>query len=308
MPVDTLVILNPASRGGRLARWADLEARLVGALGAIEVERTRGPGDAARLAREAARAGVRRVLVAGGDGTLSEAVNGLLEAGLGNAVELGLLPFGTGGDFARALGIPADVAQAVGVLASGKPRPVDVGRLRSSDAQGRECTAWFVNEISAGVSAEVVSHAKRGPRWLGGRAAFRWATLRALVAYSPAELCVRVDAALAFEGHAAVAVVANGGWFGGGMHVAPAARFDDGLLDVVVVRGLTGARLLPKLRKLYTGAHLADPAVCSFRGREIAIEARSGLTRLEADGELLGCLPVRADVVPGALMLLAPDS
>ena len=122
------------------------------------------------------------------------------------------------------------------------------------------------------MSAEVVSQLKRGPHWLGGRAAFLCATVRALVAYSPAELRVRVDAVVAFEGPAAVAVVANGGWFGGGMHVAPAARVDDGLLDVVVVSGLAGARLLPKLRKLYTGGHLSDPAWragkawCDLRG------------------------------------------
>ena len=302
------MILNPASRGGRRAGWAEFEARLVGALGALEVERTRGPGDAARLAREAARAGVSRVLVAGGDGTLSEAVNGLLAAGLGNAVELGLLPFGTGSDFARALGMPADPAQAVEVLASGKPRPVDAGRLRSIDAQGRERTVWFANEVSAGVSAQVVSNVKRGLRWLGGRAAFQWATLRALVAYSPAELVVRVDGAIAFEGPAALAVAANGGWFGGGMHVAPAARLDDGLLDAVVVRGLAGARLLPKLRKLYTGDHVSDPAVCCLRGREISIEARAGEVPLEADGELAGCLPACIEVLPGALTLLAPAS
>jgi YegS/Rv2252/BmrU family lipid kinase len=308
VPVETLVILNPASRGGRRSHWADLEGRLVAALGPLEVERTRGPGDAARLAREAARAGVQRVLVAGGDGTLSEVVNGLIGAGLGNAVELGLLPFGTGGDFARAMGVPADLAQAVEVLAAGKPRPVDVGRLRSRDAQGRERTAWFANEVSAGLSAAVVANVRRGPRWLSGRTAFLWATLRALLAYSPSQVRLRVDGAIRFEGAAAVVVAANGGFFGGGMHVAPAARFDDGLLDVVVIRGLPGARLLPKLRKLYSGDHLSDPAACSFRGRGVEIEALAGATQLEADGELAGQLPVRIDVLPGALTLLAPRS
>jgi YegS/Rv2252/BmrU family lipid kinase len=317
VPGETLAILNPASRGGRRARWTEIEARLTAAFGAVEVERTRGPGDAARLAREAARAGVRRVLVAGGDGTLSEAVNGLLGAGLGDAVELGLLPFGTGGDFARAVGIPADVERAVEVLAGGKPRPVDVGKLRTIDARGIERTAYFANEVSVGVSAEVVARVKRGPRWLSGRAAFLWATVRAVAAYAPLELRIRVDGVEVFAGPVAVAVAANGGFFGGGMRVAPNARLDDGMLEVVVVRGLPGLRLLPKLPKLYAGTHLSDPAACGFRGREIEVEAiraapefSPGLTTatpLEADGELVGGLPIRIDVLPGALTLLAPS-
>ena len=247
MPGDTLAILNPASRGGRRAQWDEIEARLTEALGVVEVERTRGPGDAARLAREAARAGVRRVLVAGGDGTLSEAVNGLIGAGLGNAVELGLLPFGTGGDFARAVGIPADAAEAVEVLARGKPRQVDVGRLRRIDAGGNERTAYFANELSVGVSADVVSRVRVGPRWLSGRAAFLWATVRALAAYSPDAMRVRVDGETVYEGRVAVAVAANGGWFGGGMRVAPSARLDDGMLEIVVVRGLSGLRVAAEI-------------------------------------------------------------
>ena len=306
MPAETLVILNPASRGGRREGFSGLEKRLAERLGPLEVAPTAGVGDATRIAREAARAGVRRLVVAGGDGTFCEAANGVLGAGLGSEVELGVLPLGTGCDLARALGMPRDPLEAAGALAGGKPRPVDAGRLRTRDAEGRERTAWFVNEVSTGVSGDVVARVKAGPRWLPGRAAFLWATLRSLVAYAPAQLRVRVDGVCAFEGAAAIACAANGGWFGGGMHVAPEARFDDGLLDLIIVRGLPGVRLLPKLRLLYTGTHLSDPAALALRGREIEIESLAGPVPLEADGELQPGLPARIDVTPGALTVLTP--
>lgn len=306
VPTSTLVVLNPVSRGGRRAQWQALEARLREVFGDLEVEATRGPGDATRIAREAARVGIARVLVAGGDGTVSETVNGLLETGLAGGVELGLLPFGTGGDFARAVGMPADPLEAVDVLAAGKPRPVDAGRIRSTGADGVARTRWFANEVSVGVSGEVVERVRRGPRWLSGRAAFFWATLRTLLAYAPSQVRIVVDGAEAYAGPIAVAAAANAGWFGGGMHVAPDARFDDGQLDVVVVRGVSGLTLLRKLGKLYAGTHLSDPTVETFRGRELTIESLDGRTAVEVDGELGAALPLTLDVLPGALTVLAP--
>ena len=306
VPSPTLVVLNPVSRGGRRAQWEALEGRLCEVFGTLEVEATRGPGDATRIAREAARAGVERVLVAGGDGTVSETVSGLLATGLAGSVELGLLPFGTGGDFARAIGMPSDPIEAVDVLAAGKPRPVDAGRIRMPGADGVSRTRWFANETSVGVSGDVVARVRRGPRWLSGQAAFFWATLRAVWAYAPDDVRLEVDGSEVFAGLVALACASNAGWFGGGMHIAPEARFDDGLLDVVVVRGVPGLRLLPRLRKLYAGTHLSDPAVCAFRGRKVRFEARAGTPAVEVDGELGVTLPLEIDVLPGALTVLAP--
>lgn len=309
MPAATLVVLNPVSRGGaRRAAWGALEARLREAHGPLEVERTRAPGDAARIAREAVRAGVERLLVAGGDGTLCEVVSGLLGAGLGGEVQIGLLPFGSGGDFARALRVPVDPLEAADALLTGKPRPVDAGRIRFRDAEARERTVWFANEASCGASGRVVALAKAGPRWLGGRAAFLLATVRTLLVHRSAPVSVRVDGETVFDGPLALAVASNGGWFGGGMHVAPEARFDDGLLDVVVVGGVSRLRLLAKLRKLYDGSHVSDPVARFFRGRRIELDAAPGTVPFEVDGEALGWLPVRIDVLPSALTLLAPGA
>jgi YegS/Rv2252/BmrU family lipid kinase len=302
----TLVIVNPHSRDGATGRrFAVVERRLREVLGPLEVERTRGPRDAERLAREAVRAGVERLLVAGGDGTLSEVATGLLGAGLGAYARIGILPFGTGGDFVRTLGIPRDLERAIACIASGKLRRVDAVRVTLHDAAGRERSVYGVNITSLGISALVVTLAERSPRFVGGRGAFLLGTLRAIPRFQARPVRLLVDGKLVHEGPLILAAAANGRYFGGGMLVAPQAHCDDGKLDVVVVAGLSKAQLLTKLVRIYRGTHLADPAVESFRGRVIEAQGASEV-RLEVDGEPVGCLPVRIEVLEGALSLLAP--
>lgn len=301
------MVVNPRSQGGVTGRrWLDIERRLRSALGPLEVERTRGPRDAERIAREGVRAGVGRIVVAGGDGTLGGVVTGLLAAGLGGHAEIGLLPLGTGGDMARSLGIPRDVDAAIEVLVSGKLRGMDAGRVGVRDAQGRDTTAYFANVASFGVSGLVVELVNRGRRFLPGGPSFLLGTLRALAAYRAAPVTLRVDGEAVFEGPLVLAAAANGRFFGGGMRVAPYARLDDGLLDVVVVpdRGKLG--LLVRLPKLYRGTHLESRVARLHRGREIEVDAPGGAVRLELDGEPAGCLPARITVLPGAITLRGP--
>jgi len=301
----TLVIVNPQSRGGATGRrWGEVERQLWDALGPLEIETTRGPQDAGRIAREGVRAGVERLVVAGGDGTLAEVATGLLAAGLGGEAQIGLLPLGTGGDFARTLGIPRDLDGAIAALATGAPRPVDAGQVCFRDPAGREDRSWFLNAASFGVSGLVVDLVNRSTKALGGRVSFLIGTLRALARYRCPSVALRLDGELVFEGPLVLAAAANGQYFGGGMHVAPGARLDDGLLDVVVVPELGKVRLLAKLPTLYRGVHLEDPATQLHRGRVIEAEASAGVARLDVDGEPLGRLPARIEVLPGAVTLI----
>lgn len=267
-----------------------------------------------RIAREAVRAGVERIVVAGGDGTFSEVVTGLLSAGPGAAAQLGLLPFGTGGDLARALGMPLDAEDAVDALIAAKPRTLDAGRVSYRDARGREGSSWFANEVSIGASGRVVAfadaYARRLARFgpLGGSTAFLLGILRSLAGLRAAPVTLRVDGECVHEGPVLLAAAANGTSFGGGIPVAPEARLDDGQLDLVIVRGCSRLRLLGKLHKLYRGVHVHDPIVSVYRGRSIEVDAEPGSVPIEADGEPLGSLPARVDVVPGALTLLAPPA
>jgi YegS/Rv2252/BmrU family lipid kinase len=304
----TLVIVNPRSRNGETGRrWASLEAALRAALGPYESEFTRGPRDAERIAREGVRAGVERVIVAGGDGTLNEVASGLLGAGLGGHAQVGVLPLGTGGDFARSAGTPSNMAAALAALARAQPRAIDAGRIHYRDASLNEVASYFVNVASFGISGLIDQLVNQTSKRLGGRVSFLAGTLKALARYRCAPATVRVDGELVHDGPMMIVAAANGRWFGGGMHVAPEAKLDDGLLDVVIVREQSKARLLSKLPLLYSGRHLDDP-ICSWvRGRVIEAEAEPGAVLLDIDGEPLGSLPTRIEVLPGALQLIGCD-
>ena len=311
VPTESLVVLNPASRGGALkGRLASIEKKLRAALGPLEIEQTRGPRDAERIAREAVRAGVERIIVAGGDGTMSEVVTGLLSAGLGSYAKIAPLALGTGGDLLRSFRAACPLDAAIERIAGGKTRCVDAGRACYHDAEGRKHTAYFLNVASLGVSGLVTKLANEAPKVLGGRLSFLIATLRALARYRPLEVALWIDGKPFFEGPLTLATAANGRFFGGGMEVAPEALPDDGLLDVVVVSGLTKSQLLRRLPRLYRGTHLGIPGVSFARCRRLDALSRlpeAGSVFTEVDGEPLGVLPASYEVLPGAVTLLGVD-
>jgi len=299
---STLLIVNPASGGGRSRRaLARIEARLDEAFGPLERVRTRAPGDAAELAREAAFSGVSRVVVAGGDGTLREVACGILAAGRGADVEVVPLPMGTGGDWLRGLGVPRPLGRAVEWLRVGKTRSVDAGRVTCRARDGRPLATWFVNVASCGLSGLVTEQVGRGRKRLGGGLAFLVGTLQALAAYRATPVSLSLDGECIFEGPLVLAAAANGNSFGGGMLVAPRARIDDGLLDVVVIGAVSKRTVLRHLPRIYRGTHLQAPGVSLHRGRRLRVEG--GPVPVELDGDPLATLPMQVEVVPGALRM-----
>jgi YegS/Rv2252/BmrU family lipid kinase len=308
VPSRTLVIANPASAAGRTERvLPQLEPELGRAIGEHETVWTRGPRDAERIAREAVRAGVERVVVAGGDGTAAEVVTGLLGASLGSYAEVAFLPLGTGADFHRTLEIPREPGAAIAALASGKGRRIDVGRVHYVDENGAERTSHFLNVASAGLSGVVTRHV-RGSKALGARLAFLIGTLGGLLRFRPPAAVVRADGVEVFRGGIALVAAANGRYFGGGMLVAPEARPDDGLIDVVIVPALPKRVLVTRLPRLYAGTHLAVKGVALHRARRVEIEPVGEPALGEVDGEPVARLPMTVEVVPGALQVWGAGS
>ena len=309
--VRTLLIVNPAAGGGRAARALDRVLEELTPLRPFDVFVTQ-PGlerPAERAARDAVLAGATRILVLGGDGSSSQAANGIYAAGGAAAlgrVALGLLPAGTGRDYARSAGISRDPVQAARALARGAAaRRVDVGQIVFPDGRER----LFLNVASFGISAQIAHALEEFPQLKrrAGAIAFGLATVRAGLRYAPDETELRVDLAAAQRGPTAAVAIANGGWFGGGMHVAPTARLDDGLLEVVRFGNLARRDFVISLPRLYRGTHYTHPDVTHARGA--AVEAAplhgTGARRIEieADGELVGALPARFSVLPAALTL-----
>ena len=305
MKGPTLVVLNPMSRNGATgSRWQAIEARVRAALGPIRVEPTRGPRDAERIAREGVLAGAARIVVAGGDGTTGEVVTGLLDARLGGACEIALLPLGTGGDLARGLGVPRGLDAALARIAAGKTRLVDAGRAEFMAPGGERQRVAFLNVASLGLSGLVTRLVNEAPKTFGGRVSFLLGTLRALARWQSQPVTLRLDGELIHEGRLHLATAANGQYFGGGMHVAAGAAIDDGLFDVVIIPDIPKLELLRRLPLLYSGKHLELPNVRCLRGRRLEADAAPGIVYTEIDGEPLGTLPASYEIVPGAITLV----
>ena len=301
MPV--LVLHNPAARSGRARRCRPaLVAALADAGLDAEVVETRGPGSAERLARQAGS--VDLVVAAGGDGTVCEVVNGLAAHGPGGPA-LGVVPLGTGDDFARALGVPRRLDAAVRALAATPPVAVDLGEASWDDDAGAHVRR-FANCLGAGFDAEATALAA-DTKWLGGRSAYLAAVLRTLWARQRRDARVLVGGAEAFAGPLFLCEVANGPAIGGGFRLTPDAVLDDGRLDVCLARDMAPGRALRLLPLAVAGRHGAAPEVSIHQAERVEVEASTPLA-LQADGDVVSFSARRVGVrvLPGAVRVVAP--
>lgn len=255
---------------------------------------TRGPGHATALAAEAARIGVPLVVAVGGDGTLNEVVNGVAALGTESPVTLGALMTGRGRDACRNLGLARDPLRAVRRLAEGRVVRRDVGL--ATWPGGRR---FFLGSVGAGFDAVVAARA--GGR--SGRLVYLRAVVTSLRDYRAVPVTVTPADGEAWVGPAASVVVCNGASFGGGMRIAPGARPDDGLLDVVVLGPLGRAELALWLPTVFWGGHLANRKVQTWRASAVRVSAEAPLPA-QLDGELGPRTPLDVTILPGALRLL----
>ena len=299
----TVFLVNPASDNGVTGkRWPELANRAahLGLVGdALFSERS---GHLVELARDAATRGVERLVVVGGDGSVNEAVTGVLEADA--APEIAVLPRGTGMDFGRTHGIPTDFDAAVRVAVDGQLRTVDAGRVRYVRWSGDTAERFFANVGSVGMSGAVAQRANAMSKALGGRATFFYALVRVFFAWENTPVTVRLDEETR-NGRMHDVIVANGQWHGGAMWLAPDAQPDDGLFDVVLIGDVTKGDFVRTAPKLYRGTHLAHPKVEVVRSRTVTVEAPEPLP-IELDGEQVGTTPATFDVVPAALRVRVP--
>ena len=304
MSPDTrwLVIVNPASgRPDGGAGWRAIERALRDVGVAYDAVRTDHPGHAEVLARQALREGRRRIAAVGGDGSVNEVVHGIMDAGLADTreVTLAVVPTGTGNDWARSLGITRDAAAAARVLRDGHTMLHDVGAIDFPESGSPR--RWFINVAGAGYDAYVT---ERVPRPVPTALTYLRGALSGLATYRSPEFRLTADGET-IEGRLLLAFVANAQYCGNRMHVAPTARMDDGLLDVLAVRELSLLQVLPKLVKLYGGRILGDPAVRHLRAARVRIETEPAAV-IQADGQIVGHTPAEFSLVTRALRVVVP--
>jgi YegS/Rv2252/BmrU family lipid kinase len=311
-----LVIVNPASAGSATrAVWPGLASDLRAHFGPFNCAFTEQPGDGRRLAASEARKGRQLIIACGGDGTVSEVANGILESG--EDVELGLLPSGTGGDFRRTLGISTHSPSAARVLRTGRTRRIDVGRVTYINHEGEQGTRYFLGVASFGMSGEVIERVKAsgprllpvtGSRWLSGKISYGVATLQTTLKSPRTTVRVQLDDQPERRLTVANLCVANARYFGGGMKIAPDALLNDGRFDIITIGDLGALKILANAPRLYLGKHLGMRQVHHHLATRITAwpVREDDKILIEVDGELPGRLPATFEMWPRALRVRCP--
>ncbi len=296
----TLVSNLNAGRGGVGKCLPQVERLLAARRLEYEVVRTEGPGHATLLTREALARGCQLVVAVGGDGTVHEVVNGLIEddKAINPEARLGVVAAGTGCDFIKTFGIPSSPSHAVVHLDGHESFPIDIGKITFNEG-GKKVVRYFANVAEAGLGARVVERAARLPRFLGPTVYF-FAFWLSIARHKPAE--VKVDLMTrTYEGPMNNMVIANGQFFGGGMKIAPKAAPTDGVLDFQIEH--VGKRdAIAVMPKVYKGEHVPHPKILEAKRVEASIESNPPLL-IEADGELLGFTPARFELLRDAIHL-----
>jgi len=228
------------------------------------------------------------VIAVGGDGTVQEVVNGLLEAGAGAA--MGIVPLGSGNDLARSLGLPSELSSAWRIAIGHETRRIDVAHARNGTGDQR----WFASAGGIGFDAQVAQAMADRSGWQAGRAGYLLTTLAELRRFDNRRVRLTIDGTTESMDVLFVAL-ANGAFYGGGMRIAPEAVIDDGQLDVCVVGDISRLTVLRQLPNLYRGTHVNHPAVSMRSGTRIEADGDAG-TLIHLDGEPFGHLPLNVTI------------
>jgi diacylglycerol kinase (ATP) len=290
------VLVNSTAGRGRHRAMVEVLTALRSAGVPVRVLDAQSVDQAHHACREAAASSCALVAV-GGDGT----VNVALQAVAGTRVPLGIVPVGTGNDFATEAGLPAGdpVAAArivADALSSGRSRTLDLGRVSGADGYER----WFAAILGAGFDA-IVNERANAMRWPKGRRRYDLAIFAELVRLRPRQYRLVLDGDTV-EQDAVLVAVGNTCCYGGGMRMCPAADPTDGVLDVVIAGAISRTTLLRLRPRVYKGTHVEHPMVTCYRARTVELHAE-GITTY-VDGERACALPVIVTAEPGALTLL----
>ena len=287
-----IILLNPTAKRGKARRLLERALKVFRRQNVhFDVRESQSSHHLMELARGACEEKPDLIVSAGGDGTHHYVINGLFKSD----VPLGLLPLGTGNDFAKGVGMPMDLHAAATALLKGHVREID---LAQAGAGMYACIA------GVGFDSTVTRFANEHAQWLSGPLAYSWSLLCCMPQYRPQHLEIIADGEY-FSGEVLFAVVGNNSSYGGGIRLTPRAKLNDGILDVCIIPCLSRLELLRWFPRAYRGEHLHHPRIKYFQSRKITLRSTSRM-ELFADGEFLQELPATIEVIPRALRVIAP--
>ena len=299
-------IVNPAAGGHSTYRKWPLMSKYLSDKGLLfDYVYTEGVGHAIELAEAAVNADYRYIIAVGGDGTVNEVVNGILNSTDSHNTILGIVSAGTTCSFARSIGIPLDLINSCNLLTSQNRLLIDVG-IVEYQSRGKQLHRFFLNEVDVGFGATAVAASKRIPNYFGRRINYLPCILGAvgsLFSYKNKRIALCVEDEAEDTCVCAMLVIANGAYFGGGMCIAPDAKLNDGLLDMVIFGNMGKSELIKVWLMTYKGRHVSHDKVRLRKIRNAVIQYTEKIL-VEADGELLGEGPLSISVLPSALNIV----
>ena len=296
-----LVLLNPVAGGGIAKDAAPRVEQFAAEIGwQADFRRTANAEDLAAQARSGVAAGYTRIFALGGDGTFQQLANAI---GVGQNIVLGVLPAGGGNDLAQALGLPLDPVLAAKLLLDGEVRFLDAARVRTSDGNER----LYLGGGGVGLDAAAAQFAGGVYRNLRGRPRYLLSMIRALIGFHAMKIHASIESAenIEWRCEALVVGVLNTPSYGAGLRLAPQAKLDDGMLDLVLVENLSLLQILRVLPRVITHGELQTNRVRRQTFRRVRIETKTP-AKFHGDGEILGWTPVEIEVVAGAIRMLCP--
>lgn len=301
--LKTQIIINPESDRGRTGKkWQQIKEALHKFFAEFKCEFTEKPLHAIEICRSAIKDGSELIIGIGGDGTMNELANGFFERNtlINPDSVLGVVPSGTGSDFSRSLNIPYSFFKSMKIISEAPIRNIDLGRVRFRNQAEDEEERFFLNITDFGIGGEVVKRVNQ-MRLKHKAASYLLCLVSVIAAFKNKRLRIRIDGRSLPLDEYMIGAVSNGRIFGKGMKIAPHALLDDGLFDVILIKGMRMADFFLNAWRLYTGNHLSHPKIEWMRGREIAVESydEENHALIEVDGEQLGHTPAEFHIIPG---------
>lgn len=301
-----LAVVNPVSANGATGKeWAKFESKIKESGIDLDVQFTQYPLHAIEITRNALKSGYDIIISVGGDGTMNEVLNGFFENDIiiNDNANLAIFSRGTGCDFVRTLGIGKEVEDIIRVLLDKKYIRCDVGKVNYIEYSGKNKLRYFLNVSDVGIGAETTYRVNRNSKALKGFLSFLLGAISAIVLYRNKKLKIIIDDDIIIEKKINSVIIGNGRYFGGGMHVAPAAQIDDGLFDIIVLDDLSKAELIMNFPKIYKGTHLTHHKVKNYRGKNIKIFSNEKVL-IELDGEQPGTIDAEFEIIHKGINVL----
>ncbi|MDX1960882.1 MAG: diacylglycerol kinase family lipid kinase [Leptospiraceae bacterium] len=298
-------IVNPSSGGGSTGKtWAQVRNFIEDRLKKISFEFTGSKGHGVELAKRACENGVEKIVVIGGDGSISEVVTGVMQSEKKNS-SIGILNFGTGGDFCRTLGVAADLKIAVDKIAEGNTITADIGKVTFHDKEGKLAHRNFINITGCGMAGEVARTINKSKKVFGGFS-YYLSSLQNLLSYKNKKVRLLLDDNREYSFTAVTVAVCNGQYFGGGMQINPEAQISDGLFHITVVEDWSILQKILYSARLYNGTILTAPNVHSLTAKKIVILPKEGeeAAIIDSDGEDVGSIPMTVELIPNAVRFI----